>query len=148
MATTRQYMHMRTWTRAGALVAATILVGACADPSDEERAGLGDEKDVELSTTSYPLLSENGLRTLNGLTSVYEDNGTGPIRSMLVMAWLVMSLFGQACSLDTHGTRLPAAHPLTDTVAPAVDDAGLASPQTSAGGEPVKIHGSRLFTGP
>jgi len=60
---------MQTWMRVGALSVAAALVGACAKLSDEELAGLGVE-DVELNTTSEALLSDSGLKTLNGLTSV------------------------------------------------------------------------------
>ena len=64
-------MYIKTWIRVGALAVTAALIGACAELSDEELAELGVEKDVELDTTSSALkLSDNGLMTLNGLTSL------------------------------------------------------------------------------
>ena len=62
---------MKMWTSMGALAVAAALVGGCAELSDEERAELGVDENVELNTTGAALmLSDNGLKTLNGLTSV------------------------------------------------------------------------------
>ncbi len=66
----RSKMYMKMWISMGALAVAASLVGGCAELSDEERAELGVDEDVELNTTSEALLSDNGLKSLNGLTSV------------------------------------------------------------------------------